>query len=83
MKTKMSDFRETLLEVSEKDLDSKIQSEAKSLATNEFGDFEFLMSIIIWFEILSAVNVVSKLLQSRDVVIDVAMEKHNRVDFIF
>jgi hypothetical protein len=57
------------------DNDSKIRSEAKSLATNELGDFEFLMSIIIWFEILSAINVVSKLLQSRDMVIDVAMEK--------
>ncbi|XP_058741287.1 uncharacterized protein LOC131613655 [Vicia villosa] len=71
----MSDFREALLEVSEKDLDSKIRSEAKSLATNELGDFEFLMAIIIWFEILSTINVVSKLLQSRDMVIDVAMKK--------
>ncbi|XP_058784260.1 uncharacterized protein LOC131659034 [Vicia villosa] len=75
IKTQMSDFREALLEVSEKDLDSKIRSEAKSLATNELGDFEFLMAIIIWFEILSTINVVSKLLQSRDMVIDVAMKK--------
>ncbi|XP_050896232.1 uncharacterized protein LOC127102966 [Lathyrus oleraceus] len=75
IKTQMSDFREALLEVSEKDLDSKIRSEAKFLATNEFGDFEFLISIIIWFEILFAINVVSKLLQSMDMVIDVAMEK--------
>lgn len=59
----------------EKDLDSKIWSGAKSLVTNELGDFEFLMSIIIWFEILSAINVVTKHLQSRDMVIDVAMEK--------
>jgi hypothetical protein len=65
----MSDFREVLLEVSDKDLDSKIRSEAKSLATSELGDFEFLMSIMIWFEILSVINVVSKLLQSRDMVI--------------
>src|SRR4051812_29519021 len=75
IKIQMSDFREALLEASEKDLDSKIRSEAKSLATNELGDFEFLMSIIIWFEILSTINVVSKLLQSRDMVIDVAMKK--------
>jgi hypothetical protein len=33
------------------------------------------MSIIIWFEILSVINVVSKLLQSRDMIIDVALEK--------
>lgn len=33
------------------------------------------MAIIIWFEILSAINMVSKLLQSKDMLIDVAMEK--------
>src|SRR4051812_26204724 len=71
----MSDFREVLFEVSKKDLDSKIRSEAKSLATNELGDFEFLMTIIIWFKILSAINVVRKLLQSMSIVIDVAMKK--------
>jgi hypothetical protein len=75
IRVQMSDFREALLEVSEKDQDSKISSEAKSLATNELGDFEFLMAIIIWFEILSAINLVSKLLQSRDILIDDAMEK--------
>ncbi|XP_058744364.1 uncharacterized protein LOC131616968 [Vicia villosa] len=75
IKSQMSDFREALLEVSEMDLDSKIRSEAKSLATNELGDFEFLMSIIIWFEILYEINLVSKLLQSKNMLIDVAMEK--------
>ncbi|XP_058775025.1 uncharacterized protein LOC131649272 [Vicia villosa] len=75
IRTQMSDFTEALLEVSENDLDPKIQNEAKSLATNELGDFEFLMAIIIWFEILSAINSVSKLLQEKDMLIDVAMEK--------
>ncbi|XP_045830795.1 zinc finger MYM-type protein 1-like [Trifolium pratense] len=50
----MSEFTEALLEVSENDSDSKISSEAKSLATNEL---------------------VSKFLQSRDMVIDVAMKQ--------
>ncbi|XP_050920114.1 uncharacterized protein LOC127137729 [Lathyrus oleraceus] len=67
--------QETLLEVSENDLDPKIQNEAKSLAINKLGNFEFLMAIIIWFEILSAINSVSKLLQEKDMLIDVAMEK--------
>ncbi|XP_058742320.1 uncharacterized protein LOC131614784 [Vicia villosa] len=75
IRTQMSDFTEALLEVSENDLDPKIQNEAKSLATNELGDFEFLMAIIIWFEILSAINSVSKLLQEKDMIIDVSMEK--------
>ncbi|XP_050919630.1 uncharacterized protein LOC127137189 [Lathyrus oleraceus] len=42
-------------EVSENDLDPKIQNEAKSLATNELGDFD-------------------KLLQEKDMLIDVAMK---------
>ena len=71
----MSDFIEALLEVSKKDLDSKIRSEAKYVATHELGDFEFIVSIIIWFDILSAINLVSKLLQSNDMVIDVVMSK--------
>ncbi|KAM6563376.1 hypothetical protein CsatB_023374 [Cannabis sativa] len=76
IRSQMSDFRESLLEVSENDeLDSKIRSEAKSLAINELGDFEFLIAIINWFEILSAINLVSKLLQSKDMLIDIAMDK--------
>ncbi|XP_050889765.1 uncharacterized protein LOC127095061 [Lathyrus oleraceus] len=75
IRTQMLEFTEALLEVSENDLDHKIQNEAKSLATNELGDFEFLMAIIIWFEILSAINSVSKLLQEKDMLIDVAMQK--------
>ncbi|XP_050908176.1 uncharacterized protein LOC127121782 [Lathyrus oleraceus] len=75
IRTQMLEFTEALLEVSENDLDPKIQNEAKSLATNELGDFEFLMAIIIWFEILSAINFVSKLLQENDMLIDVAMQK--------
>lgn len=62
-KTQMSNFREALLEVSENDLDCKIKSEAKPLATNELGDFVFLMSINILFEISFAIILVSKLLQ--------------------
>ncbi|KAI5401942.1 hypothetical protein KIW84_066416 [Lathyrus oleraceus] len=75
IRTQMLEFTEALLEVSENDLDPKIQNKAKSLTTNELGDFEFLMAIIIWFEILSAINSVSKLLQEKDMLIDVAMQK--------
>ena len=65
----MQDIREALLEVSDTDNDATISSEAKSLATNELGDFEFIVAIIIWFEVLSAVNLVSKQLQAKDMLI--------------
>lgn len=71
----MLDFREALLEVSKKKFDSKIRSEVKSLATNELGNFEFLMATIIWFKFLSTINFVNKLLQSKDMIMDVAIEK--------
>ncbi|GKB35023.1 zinc finger MYM-type protein 1-like protein [Tanacetum coccineum] len=64
-----------LLQVAESENDSLIQSQAKSLATNELGDFEFLEAIIIWFEILYAVNLVNKKLQSNDMRIDIAIKE--------
>ncbi|GKA40753.1 zinc finger MYM-type protein 1-like protein [Tanacetum coccineum] len=71
----LSEIIEALLQVAKKDNDSKIKSESKSLATNELGDFEFLVATIIWFDILSAVNLVSKRLQSDDMLIDVAIKE--------
>ena len=64
---------EALLQVAESDNDFMIRSEAKSLATNELGEFEFLVSIVIWYEMLYAVNLVNKSLQSKNMLIDVAI----------
>jgi hypothetical protein len=66
-------IRDALLELAESsDQDSKTRSEFNSLAKYEFGDFEFLLSLTIWYEVLFAVNSVSKILQSKDMHIDVA-----------
>ncbi|GJV94111.1 zinc finger MYM-type protein 1 [Tanacetum coccineum] len=64
-----------LLQVAESENDSLIQCQAKSLATNELGDFEFLVAIVIWFEILYAVNLVNKKLQYNDMLIDIAIKE--------
>lgn len=40
--------------------DPKTKSEAQSLATNELESYEFILSLIIWYEILVEVNTVSK-----------------------
>ncbi|CAH9103947.1 unnamed protein product [Cuscuta europaea] len=69
----ISDIREALLELAETDNDSKIQSEARSLATNDLCNFEFLLATVIWYEILYAVNLVSKNLQAKDMLLDVAI----------
>ncbi|PWA89171.1 zinc finger MYM-type protein 1 [Artemisia annua] len=62
----LSDIREALLQVSESDNDCLIQSTSESLAENELGKYEFLVAIVIWYDILSVVNVVSKQLQSKN-----------------
>ena len=50
-------------------------SQALGLAKNELGDYEFIVAIVIWYEVLFAVNLVSKNLQTKDMLIDVAIEK--------
>jgi hypothetical protein len=69
-------IRNALLELAESsDQDSKTRSEANSLAKYEFKDFEFLLSLTIWYEVLFAVNSASKILQSKDMHIDVAINQ--------
>ncbi|XP_028118912.1 uncharacterized protein LOC114316455 [Camellia sinensis] len=51
------------------------KSEAKSLVTHELETFEFLFSIVIWYNLLFHVNSVSKLLQSEDMDIAVAVKQ--------
>ena len=50
------------------------QCGAMSLATHELEDFEFLLGMNIRYNILFAVNSVSKILQSKDMHIDVAID---------
>ncbi len=45
------------------------------MANNELGEYEFIVAIVIWYEVLYAVNLVSKHLQAKDMLIDVAIEK--------
>ncbi|GKA23145.1 zinc finger MYM-type protein 1-like protein [Tanacetum coccineum] len=56
---------------------------SKSLATNEVGDFEFLVSTVIWFDILSVANLVSKKLQSDNMLIDVAVKEVEKLIAFF
>ena len=68
------EIREALLQLAGIDKKDFITvSSAKGLARNVFGDFEFLLSLVIWYEILFAFNKTSKLLQSDDMQISVAI----------
>ena len=45
------------------------------MANNELGEYEFIMAIVIWYEVLFVVNLVSKNLQANDMLSNVAIEK--------
>ena len=49
--------------------DAKSKSEAESLASS-LESFEFLLSMVIWYEILFAINMVVKKFQSKSMCID-------------
>jgi hypothetical protein len=50
-------------------------NEAKSLANNELGEFKFLVTIVILYDISFKINFESKDLQLKDVIIVVVVEK--------
>ncbi|KAI3525917.1 hypothetical protein L1887_05050 [Cichorium endivia] len=79
IKLQLVDVREALLQVGEKDNDAAIASEATSLAEKELGDFEFLLSTVIWYQVLNQVNIVSKKLQSKDMHLDTAISELNKL----
>ncbi|XP_022871000.1 zinc finger MYM-type protein 1-like [Olea europaea var. sylvestris] len=66
-------IRNALLELARVD-DPKTKSEAECLATYEIENFEFLLGMVIWYEVLNNVNRVSKHLQTEDIHIDVAID---------
>ncbi|KAL5537435.1 hypothetical protein UlMin_042956, partial [Ulmus minor] len=76
-------IRDALLELVENSDDSKIKSEAKCLATYELENFEFLLGMTIWYDILFAINSVSKIFQYKDMHIDVAIDQLKGPFFFF
>ncbi|VFQ86368.1 unnamed protein product [Cuscuta campestris] len=76
IRMQLADAQEALLEVEEKDSDSTIVHTTKSLAEN-LSEFEFLVSIVIWYQILNQVNILSKKLQSKDMHLDIAIKEIN------
>ncbi|XP_076921446.1 uncharacterized protein LOC143582853 [Bidens hawaiensis] len=82
IKLQLSDVREALLELGEKDGDPATAEEATTIAENEFG-FDFLVSIVIWYEVLNTVNIVSKRLQSKYMHLEIAIKEIKRLIEVF
>ncbi|XP_042466080.1 zinc finger MYM-type protein 1-like, partial [Zingiber officinale] len=68
------EVRSTLLELYNICDDAKSKSEAESII-NSIESFEFLLGIVIWYDILFAINMISKKLQSKSMCIDSAMKQ--------
>ncbi|EOA18961.1 hypothetical protein CARUB_v10007596mg [Capsella rubella] len=69
-------IRDALFYLAENSDNPETKSEAESLAMSEIhgiGSFEFLFGMVIWYELLFVVNKVSKILQSEDMDIDIAI----------
>ena len=72
-------IRDALFALADTNDDHKSNSEVESLATHGIGNFEFLVGMIIWHNLLFAVNSVSKILQKQDMQIDVAIDQLKRL----
>ncbi|KAL6126153.1 hypothetical protein ACLB2K_074204 [Fragaria x ananassa] len=75
IKEQTSQMRDALVDLANTSEDPKTKSEAESLVTNELENFEFLLGMVIWYELLHAINTVSKILQAENMDIDVAIEQ--------
>ncbi|XP_010436243.1 PREDICTED: zinc finger MYM-type protein 1-like [Camelina sativa] len=74
--------RSALLELYESCDDAMTKSDAKSLVM-AFDNFEFILGMVIWYDILFAINSVSKSLQSKSVCIDSALKQLEGVVLFF
>ncbi|XP_024200493.1 uncharacterized protein LOC112203806 [Rosa chinensis] len=73
------EIREALIHLVNGKEDAKTKSDAETLATYNLQNFEFLFGMIIWYELLHAVNNVSKVLQTEDMHVDTAIKELERL----
>ncbi|KAK3198370.1 hypothetical protein Dsin_021785 [Dipteronia sinensis] len=69
------EIKDALLKLAQTNDDPKTISEANSLAMYELENFEFLVGMIIWHDLLFVVNIVNKTLQAKDIQIDIAIDQ--------
>jgi len=67
----ISEVIEALEEVLETTNDPKSKYEAHSFVVNELESYEFILSLVIWYEILVEVNIVSKHLQIENIDLEI------------
>jgi len=66
IKSQISQIRDALFKLAEISEDAKLSRDAGSLASGELSSFEFILSLVIWYDVLDKINLVSKKLQYED-----------------
>jgi hypothetical protein len=61
------ELRDALIEISNNSKEDVVMAEAKGLCKNALKDFEFLISLYIWYKILEKVNWVSQVFQKEEI----------------
>ncbi|XP_024984170.1 zinc finger MYM-type protein 1-like [Cynara cardunculus var. scolymus] len=74
IKTQVGQIRDALIQLAQVSEDGRVCREAESLVNGELSSFEFIVSLVIWHEILYRINLVSKKLQSKDMLLDIAIQ---------
>ena len=75
-------LRDALVEISNNSKDDMVKVEDKGLCVNVLENFEFLISLYIWYKLLNKVNQVSKALQHEDMNLEDAITRLNElIDF--
>ncbi|KAI3681585.1 hypothetical protein L6452_36385 [Arctium lappa] len=74
IKTQVGQIKDALIQLAQVSEDGKVCRDADSLVNGELSSFDFIVSLVIWHEILYRINLVSKKLQSKDMLLDIAIE---------
>ncbi|XP_042391681.1 zinc finger MYM-type protein 1-like [Zingiber officinale] len=80
IKEQIVNIRDALLDLAEVAEDSKTKSDAETLALYDLESFEFLLGMVIWYNLLRAINTVSKFIQSEYMDIDIAINLLQELD---
>ena len=56
IRSQVAELRDALIEISNSSKDDVVMAEAKGLCNNVLEDFEFLISLYIWYKFLDKVN---------------------------
>jgi hypothetical protein len=83
IRSQVSELRDALIEISNSSKEDVVMAEAKGLCKNAFEDFEFLISLCIWYEILNKVNWVSRVFQKEKIDLENAIIKIKELILFF